>query len=491
MEMTKMILKAALLTFIALSVSQGEDASSPNHPSEIKYNEFNWEPPLGTPYRKTLKNGLKVYIAEDKKVPMVTIKGYIDGGNLNDPKGLEGLSSFTTKLMRTGGTEKYSADTLDELIDRYAMSFAVGASETMISFGATFLSQHTDIALDILNQILFHPTFDSTRIEKEREITLSAIEHRFDNPEPVLSTAWFQTMYPGMANSTLSTSKSIKAVTIDKMINFHSNNFKTSKMLVAISGDFDEKKMISQIVKVFPKSKSSKSKTVFPEIIPTAKSNFVIIHKKISQAYIKIGLPIIKRPNPDYYPLSVFNYVLGGGGFTSRLGQSIRSEKGLTYSIRSSAESNYFYPAMFSIGLFTKSESINEALAEIKVEVNKLLKEGISKDELDQTISVLLSSLPSMFRSKDDITDTYAWNEFHGRSDDHFRVYDDKLHALTPEKVNETARKWLKPDNFTYVIVGDTTELFKAEAYKSFSLKDVKNKKIFTEDLLESGLKFE
>lgn len=484
--------KIKALLFVALSISFiNADSTIPKHPSKIEYKDFNWEPPLGSPYRKTLKNGLKTYIASDKKVPLVTIKGYINGGSLNDPDGLEGLASFTSKLMRTGGTVKFSSDSLDELIDRHAMSFSVGASGTMISFSATFLSQHTDLALDILNQMLFHPTFDSLRIEKERAITLSALEHRFDNPEPVLSVAWSKTMYPEMVNSRLTTKKSISSITTKEMKNFHSNIFKTSNMLVAVSGDFDEKIMTKKLTSTFPKSKGKKETNTFPEIKASQKSRFVIIHKEITQAYIKIGLPLIKRPHPDYYPLSVFNYVLGGGGFTSRLGQSIRSDRGLTYSIRSSAGSNYFYPALFSIGLFTKSESVNEALVEIKNEVNKLLKEGITKEELDKTTTVLLGSLPSMFRSKDNIVDTYAWNEYHKRSDDHFRVYDDKLHALTPDKVNEVARKWLKPEELTIVIIGDTTELFKAETYNNFSIKDVKSKKIFTQDLLEAGLKFE
>ncbi len=488
--MINLISKATLLSITFMFICYGE-SKLPAHPSKISYKEFNWEAPLGSPYRKTLKNGLNLYIAEDQKLPIITIKGYIKGGNLNDQKGLEGLSSFSTKLMRTGGTEKYSADTLDELIDRYAMSFSVGASETMISFSASFLSQYTDLALDILNQILFHPTFDSSRVEREREITLSSLEHRFDNPGPVLSVAWIKTMYPNMANSSISTEKSIKAISIEMMKKYQKKNFNTSDMIVAISGDFVEKEITKKLLKAFPKSKSKSDKLGFPEIKPLSSPKFVIVHKKISQAYIKIGLPIIKRPDPDYYPLSVFNYILGGGGFTSRLGQSIRSDKGLTYSIRSSAGSNYFYPALFSIGLFTKSESINEAITEIKIEVEKLLKDGITKEELDQTTEILLGSLPSMFRSKDDITDTYAWNEYHGRAEDHFRVYKDKLHALTPEIVNSTAKKWLKPENLTYVIVGDTAELFKVEPYKDFSIETVKNKKVFTEDLLEAGLKFD
>lgn len=488
--MTKLTIKTLLLTTLMLTISSGEN-NLPKHPDQIKYSNFNWEPPLGSPYRKTLKNGLQLYIAEDRKVPLVTIKGYIKGGNLNDPEGLEGLSSFTTNLMRTGGTEKYSVDSLDEIIERHAMSFSVGAAETMLSFSATFLSQHSDLALDILNQILFHPIFDSTKIEKEREITLSAIEHRFDNPEPILSVAWIKTMYPNMANSKISTKETISKITSKEMKEYHKANFKTSNMLLAVSGDFDEKEMIKKLLNSFPKTKSKKNIFNLPLISPSNSPQFVIIHKEISQAYIKIGLPLIKRPHPDYYPLSVFNYVLGGGGFTSRLGQSIRSDKGLTYSIHSSVGSKYFYPSLFSIGLFTKSESINEALSEIRIEISKLLEEGISKEELDKTTTVLLGSLPSMFRSKDDITDTYAWNEYHGRDDNHFRVYDDKLHALTPQIVNETAKKWIIPENLTYVIVGDTTELFKAETYKEFSVKSVPNKKVFNVDLLETGLKFD
>jgi zinc protease len=212
----------------------------------------------------------------------------------------------------------------------------------------------------------------------------------------------------------------------------------------------------------------------------------LIVNKKISQSYVQFGLPLFKRPNPDYYAVSVLNMILGGESFTSRLGTKIRSDEGLTYSIYSNAESNFFYPGTFFIEFFTKSETTCRAIALSLAEVQRLKTSGITSEELEHAKRILIDGFPSMFRSPQNIVENYADNEYLKRAPDHFATYPDKINALTKSDVQAMAQKYLDPSAFTYVVVGDTSAIFKSDTIQGFSLRKLAPIKFITQDSLPS-----
>ncbi len=481
------ILVSTIVLTSIISHAWCKKTKTPNHPSKLRYDKLDWQVPLGKPYRTECANGLKLYIAEDNSLPVVTIVGLFRVGSINDPKGKEGLGSFATHLMRTGGTEAFHADSLDALIDHFAMSYSLSLSESKLKVTAKFLSQHTDTALFILKQILFKPAFNKDKIEKERGIYLQRIKHRFDNPGPILSVGFERALYPQMPNSRLSTANSIKSITKKDCQAFHQSVFRTENCILAISGDISSKAMIKKVETLFPIKDDAKAPIAFPPISCEPKVQYLIVQKKISQAYVRIGQPLFKRPHPDYYALSVFNSILGAGSFTSRLVSKIRSDEGLTYSIRSKVQSNYIFPGTFNISFFTKHATVNKAIALSLKEVDKILTEGITKEELANTKKVFIDGLPSSFRNKDDIVDIYSWNEYYGRPDDLYQQYPKKINALSIKDVTGAAKKHIDPTKFVYVIVGDTTELFKAEAHDGYSLRDIKKFKVITPSDLEKA----
>ncbi len=456
----------------------------PKHPSRISYQKMDWEVPLGSPYRADCSSGLRLYIAEDHTLPLVTIGGSFRTGSIKDPDDKVGLGGFAVHLMRTGGTEKIPSDTLDALMEHYAISIHLSLSETMLTLKAQFLSQYTDTALYILDQMLFHPVFEPEKIEKERGISIQQIQHRFDNPEPVLGVAYKKVLYPKGPNSRLSSEKSMNAITRDDLVAFHKTVFRTENALLAVSGDFDKSSMMKKLEAIFPKAAKVAAVAEFPAITVKPAVKYLIVHKEISQAYVKLGLPFLKRPNPDYYAMSVFNLVLGSGGFTSRLVTSVRSDAGLTYSISSRAGSNYVFPATFSITFFTKHATTNQAIDLTLEEVKKIICDGITDDELTNAKKKLIDGFPSMFRSKGDIVSTYAWNEYYDRSEDHYTVYPDKINALTQKDILTAAKKYIDPSSFTFVIVADTAQLFKAEKSDGFSIQDHSDITIIAPDKL-------
>lgn len=441
----------------------------PNHPTKLQFKPLGWTVPVGTPFRTQLKNGLVAYIAEDHTLPLVQVSLYIRSGSLLEPEGKEGLTSLMASLLRLGGTSKYPADKLNEIIDQYAMNFAFAASESQITLSASFLSEYTDKAFEILEQLLFHPAFDMQKFENERKIMIQNIKHQFDNPGPSLKAAYQKQMYAEEISSRMATEQSVNKITRDDLINLHKKTFHSDKMILSISGNFNRDSILTDLNKIFKDTGSVSSTVNFPDITTKSKMKFLLVHKPMSQAYVRIGLPLFKRPHPDYYAVSLLNEILGGGGFTSRLAEKVRSDAGLTYSIYSNAESNYIYPGTFYIEFFTKNSSFSQAVDMIIKEVKTIITEGVTDKELSSAKASLTGELPSMFRSPFDIVSTYGWNEYYGRDQEHYKLYEEKLNKITIDDIHRVAKQYLVPDNFTYTIVGDSTALINQQ-FGDFSL---------------------
>ncbi|GBU21435.1 peptidase [Fibrobacteres bacterium R8-0-B4] len=459
-----------------------------SHPSELKFDSLDWKVPLGERHRVQLASGPIAYVAVDSALPLVSITAYIRSGSLTDPAGKEGLGSLMAKLMRTGGTERYHADTLDALIDQLAMSFSFSQGEADISFRASFLSEYLDTAMIIMKEMFFRPAFDPKKLERERSITLEGISNRFANPGPTLSVAYRKHAYRKSAPARISTAASVKSIKRGDIAALHKAAFGSCDIILAASGKFNRDDMIAKLNAVFSAPIKPQPQAV-PEIAVAPQTRALIVHKDISQAYIRMGLPLFKRPHPDYYAVMLLDYILGGSGFTSRLGTRVRSDEGLTYSIHSNAESNYVYPATFHITFYTKTASLPKAVTLVLEELDKIVKDGVTEEELANAKAALITELPSSFRSPEDIVSTYAWNEFYGRAPDHYVKYPDELRKLTKADIDKAAKKYLTVDKMTYTIVGDTaainTAMTAAVKDKYFVIDSLKSKKVVIVDDLE------
>jgi predicted Zn-dependent peptidase len=476
------LISTAVLSLCSL-LSAGE-GKIPDSPSRLEFKPLDWKVPLGVPYRSVLHNGMTVYIAEDQTLPLVSVSGAIRYGNILDPKGKEGMCELLANIMRTGGTQKYQSDSLDALIDLYALSIKISASETRMQFSMSCLSQYLPIGLDVLTEILFHPAFEEKKVKKGMELFSEEIYHRFDNPSPILRAAYQKALYAKGENSRLSTIKSIQSITRSDLIALHQKAVRSENMICAASGKFQKDTMALRLSTMFPKSAKPSPETAFPAVTISAPVKALIVNKKITQSYVQFGLPLFKRPDPDYYAVSVLNMILGGESFTSRLGTKIRSDEGLTYSIYSSAESNYFFPGTFFIEFFTKSETTSRAIALGLAEVEHIKKWGVTPEEIEHAKRILIDGFPSMFRSPQDIVENYCDNEYLKRPLDHFATYPDKINAVTIGDVAAMAKKYLDPSAFTFVVVGDTAAIFKSDTIPGFSLRKLAPCKITVPDSL-------
>jgi len=476
--MKKLLKIASVGSVLLVSSACAGPGQVPESPYKIQYQPLDWKVPSGDQFRHVLSNGLVTYIAEDRSLPYVRVVGFVRYGSILDPVVKEGLSGLMANLMRTGGTQAYQSDTLDALIDLFSLKISVSASETQVSFSCACLSEFTDTCLYMLSQVLFHPAFEERKVKKQTSIFLESIAHRFDNPDPILDAAYEKAMYRDGKNSILSTSKSVGRISRKDIVDLHASVFKTENMIVGISGNFSPKSIEQKLTALFPKAAAPLASSVHDSayaaitVKPLAKS--VIVNKPISQSYIRMGLPLFKRPNDDFYAMQVLNLVLGGEGFTSRLGSKVRSDEGLAYVIYSSAGSNYFFPATFFVEFHTKNETASKALAFSFEEIGKIRSGGITDEELSHAKKVLIDGLPSMFRSPDDIVENYAQNEYLKRPADHFVKYPSRINALTKADILAVTKKYLDPAKITYTVVGDTSVIYPNDTIKGFSLKSQK-----------------
>ncbi len=464
---------------------QGPKRDIPTHPSRIDFEQHQWRVPSGEPYRNVLNNGLRAYIAIDSTLPLVEIEGYINHSPLNDPQGKQGLGALMSRLLRLGGTEQMRGDSINELLATKAIQLSFSQSESHITFNGSFLSEYLDTALTIIEQLFFYPAFDQQILNREKNIMKEAVRHRFVNPPPTLSAAYRKQLFGNSNASRLTTIASLDNIDREDLVKLHKSVFTTDNIVISVAGNFTEQTVKSRLETIFPVTENARQIVPFEEIISAPSIDALIVHRPINQAYVRMGLPMFRRPHPDYYTASLLNMIIGGGGFTSRLGTKIRSDAGLTYSIHSRMESNYLYPGTFYIEFNTRTETLPLAISLIKSEVERFKEEGVTEDELANGKTALLSQLPSMFRSPGNTTATYAWNEFYGRSADHFLLYPNEIATISVEDVNRVAAQYLDPSAFTYTIVADTSRLNRLDTSKGFDWREIENRRIISTDEIE------
>ncbi|HOF32486.1 MAG TPA: pitrilysin family protein [Spirochaetota bacterium] len=477
-------LTAAIVLFCGVQHAGAKNKTA-LHPSLLSYEKLDWKIPGGKESRIILKNGIKLYIAEDKTLPLVSMGVIFKSGSILDPKGKDGLSSLFAVLMRRGGVYGYSPEKLDDLLARYSINIGFSSNNDSLVFLADFLSEYSETALTMIEKMLFNPSFDEKILDKEKSIATEYVKYRFDNPESLLEAAYIKAMYSGSIIAGLADEKSIAAISKRDLIDHHNAVIKNGNMIIYISGNFDKKEMTERLEKIFSANMGKSNTGInFPSVAVNSPNKCFIIDKKISQSYIRMGLPFIKRPHPDYYALSIAGIILGGGGFTSRLGSAVRSDAGLTYSIYSHAESNYTYPGTFYVDFFTRNETSAKAVSLCLYEINKFLKDGITDAELESAKNMLIETLPSYFRSPGDIVSTYARSDYSGNPDNHYTSYPEKIRALTKKEVMAAAKKYITPENFIYVIVGDSAKVMNVRE-SDFSFADFSPVIIKPEDIMK------
>jgi len=416
------------------------------------------------PERFITKNGMTVLLLERKALPFITVSVSVRAGSVFDPEGLSGLGNITADLL-TEGTKSRSAKEISEEIDFVGGSLGSSGGIDYASASLTVLSKDRDKGFELLSDILINPAFDEKEIERARSQIRAGIISKEDDPSTVAAEAFNKILF-GSHPYALPADGSLETLDrIDRkgISGFHGKYYHPNNIIMAVVGDISKKELEKLLSRHFGKWK--KKEISYPEN-PAAKrldkKRVEFIDKDISQANVQLGHLGIRRENPDFYAAYVMNYILGGGGFVSRLMTEIRDNRGLVYSVYS-----YFNPLKdpgpFKVGLQTKNGSAGEAIKESLSQIRVIREKGVSEKELQDAKDYLIGSFPLKFTTNSKIASYLTYMEIYNLGLDYLDRFPKIIEALTVDDVNKVARTLLDPENFVLVVVGNKGKIGKID----------------------------
>jgi zinc protease len=451
---------AALLLALLPAVPAAAQAI-PDHPDKLVFQPIAYEPPVAKDYRVVLKDGMVVYIAEDRALPLVNVALTVRVGSWLDPAGKEGLAAFTGSQMRRGGTESLTAEELDEKLDFLAAQVGSGIGPTSGAATLNCLSDNLDEALRVFVEMLREPRFQEDRLALAKEQALQEMKKRNDDSADIEAREWGVLLYgENFFTNRFTTEASVKGITRDDLLAFHRKYFYPANMIAAVSGSFARAEMLRKLESAFAGWASSRPAVpAVPATISPAPPGLYRVEKDVNQGRVSIGLPTVKRDHPDVYALEVMNEILGGSGFTSRITKTVRSNEGLAYSAGSGFSFGVWYPGRFQAFFQSKSRSVPYATSLVMDEIRKIREAEVTAEELDTVKNSLVQTFPSSFASKAQSMAIFASDEYTKRDPSYWRTYRDRIRAVTAADVRRVAREHLVPEKMIVLVVGKQAEI--------------------------------
>ena len=438
-------------------------AGAQNKPHEgLIYPPLNQpQPPI--PDRFELDNGMIVYLLEDHELPIIDISVRIRTGSLYEPADKVGLAAITGAVMRIGGTTSKTGDELDEILENLAASVETGIGDDSGSASMSVLKEDLDIGLSILADILMNPAFREDKIELEKVQHRSGIARRNDDPGSITRREFSKLIYgSGSPYARTTEYDTINNITRDDLVAFYQKFFRPNNIILGVLGDFDSETMLAKIQESFqgwePAEIDLPEKPKVPEMY--GKRIALVNKEDVNQTNIRMGHIGWLRKNEDYPALVVMSQILGIG-FSSRLINSIRVEKGLAYSVGNNYGAGYDVPGVFLIACGTKSEATVTAIEAILVEVEKMRAEEVSDEELKQAIDGFMNSAVFDYDTKGEILSRALRYEYYEYPQDFVEQLMAGIREVTKADVKRVAAEYLDPDQFTLIAVGKASDFDK------------------------------
>lgn len=408
--------------------------------------------------RATLGNGIRLVLSQQRSVPIVAMNCIVDGGARVDPPGKAGLASLTGSLL-SEGTKGRTSEEISRLIDSLGGSFDTGTSTDWVLASAAVLSRDFATGVDLVARSLREPTFPPDEVERRRKEILGELEADEDEPGLVAQRAFRKALFGDAAYGSPvdGTPDSVRQLTRDDVLAYHRDEIQPARTICAVVGDVPVAEMKATLERLLGDWQGSgKPLTAKGASAPRARS--VVVDRPVTQASIVLGQIGVARSNPDYFSVLLMNWVLGGGGFNSRLMQTIRTKGGLAYSVASAFESSKL-PGAFQVALQTKVESAAEAIRLVRAEIRKLHDEGATDAELDAAKDYLTGNFPLRLDSTGKLAGFLGQIEYFGLGDDYIERYAERVRAVTLADVKKAAGTYLQPGELIQVVVGPQAKL--------------------------------
>lgn len=414
------------------------------------------------PKRIALPNGIVIFLQEDHELPLIKGRATIRGGARDVSAGKAGLLGIYTGAWRTGGTASKTGDQLDEFLDARAARVETGGSTDATFVSLDVLKADFDTAFPIWADVLRHPQFRQDKIDLAKTQANTGISRRNDEPGGIAGREVQKLGYgadsPYARQPEYAT---IASITRDDLVAFHARTVHPNNIILSFIGDFNAAQLEKRLRDTFGSWQRGPQVAKPAIAMNGAKPGIYFVAKDdVTQANIAMVHPGIERNNPDYYALNVMNEIFGGG-FSGRLMQTLRSQKGLTYGVGGGVGANWDYPGLFRVQMATKSGTTLESIEALKGEVSRLVSAPITAEELSLAKESILNAFVFTMDTRDKALNQQVLLELYGFPNDYFAKYPSMIGKVTAADVQRVAKTYVHPDQLAVLVVGNEKDFEK------------------------------
>jgi zinc protease len=433
----------------------------PATPRELKFAPLTYDAPIRTDFRHELSNGVVVYVIEDHLLPLVDVTVTSRAGDWMDPSDKAGLAAVTADQMRSGGAGSLDAAAFDEQIDLLALQMGIGSATRESSASLNSLSKGLDRGLDLLFMALKQPRFEQARLDLYVTQAKQNLERRNDSTTAIEAREWKRLVYGTDHFETRQvTSTSLDAIEREDLVAFHQRAWNPANLVVSVTGDVKTADVLAKLEQRFQGWAPGAKVPEVPR--PTAKMTrgvWLVDKPDVNQSRVSIGHLATTWNDPRRPQIEVMNEILGGGGFTSRIVDKVRTDAGLAYSAGSIVGFGREYPQSFRAAFQSANKSVARATGITIGEIERMLSEPVTDEELSTARNSLVESFPQRFASPQAKASIFVNDEILGRPATHWRDYRAQIKAVSKEQVQTVATEFLKPGELAVLIVGKKSEI--------------------------------
>jgi zinc protease len=411
--------------------------------------------------RFKLENGVSVVVQENPSNPTFSLRGSLPAGTMLEPAEKPGLAGITASML-TRGTEKRSALEFAGALESVGASLNASADSLASSISGQAQSKDFDRLMDLLAEMLRQPAFPAADLERLKGQVLAGLQQAKDDPDSLASRAFERAIYREgnpLRPGTLEEDESgVQSITREDVYNFYRRHYGPDGMILVVVGDVKADRVRSALqsrLGSWPRNPESKM-AAMPDILLQEKAvrQVVQVPDKSETSILWGHAGGLKRSDPDFYATQILNLILGGGGaLNSRLGNVIRDEQGLAYSVFSFYDSN-LYPGPFQVSLGTNPANAEKAIRSLEAEIQRIRDQGVTQRELDEAVAYQTGRFPLRLETNSGLAEVLWVMEFYNLGPDYIDRYGDYYRAVTLAQVTEAARKHLHPDRATLIIAG-------------------------------------
>lgn len=402
----------------------------------------------------TSPGGIEAWLVQDHANPTIALEAGFRGGAAHDPAGKSGLATMVAALLDEGAGP-YSSQAFQQILEDKVISLGFSASRDSFTGTVKTLSENRDTAFDLFRLSLTQARFDKEPVERIRGQLLTGLIRESQSPGAQASRRLFGDAFAGhpYAHSPSGTVESVKAISTADLKSFTKAQLTRDRLVVAVVGDITPDELARRLDQVFGALPAQGPFGATPEAHAAPKPGLVMIPKDNPQTTALFALPGIRRDDPDWYAAYVVNYILGGGGFSSRLTEEVREKRGLAYSVTSYLVP-YAHGGLILGSVATQAARFPESVELIKAEFRRMRDDGPTEKELADAKTYLNGSFPLQQDSTSSIASLLIQMQENHLGQDYLDRRGALMEAVTMDDARRVAKRLLDPESLSFVAVG-------------------------------------